>query len=52
MRSQKSGVIVNVTSIGGLDARPACSLYSGSKFALEGPSTILPPQLITFGSGG
>ncbi|KAL2371494.1 hypothetical protein RJZ57_004060 [Blastomyces gilchristii] len=35
MRARKSGTIVNFTSIAGLDARLACSMYAGSKFALE-----------------
>ncbi|KAH8807147.1 putative short chain oxidoreductase/dehydrogenase [Xylogone sp. PMI_703] len=48
MRSQKSGVIVNVTSIGGLDGRPACTLYAGSKFALEGISEALSRDLASF----
>ena len=36
MRKQKSGVIVNTSSIGGLIGVPLNSAYVGSKFALEG----------------
>ncbi|OJD27415.1 hypothetical protein ACJ73_01189 [Blastomyces percursus] len=48
MRARKSGTIVNVTSIAGLDARLACSMYAGSKFALEGISESLACDLAPF----
>jgi NAD(P)-dependent dehydrogenase (short-subunit alcohol dehydrogenase family) len=36
MRQRRSGVIVNVSSLGGLFGLPFQSFYSASKFALEG----------------
>jgi len=41
MRSQKSGHIINITSVGGLLAHPLLSAYCASKFALEGWSESL-----------
>jgi len=48
MRSQKSGTIINVTSIGGLVGMPMLSLYSASKFAVEGLSESLSHELKKF----
>ncbi|MFT5641898.1 MAG: NAD(P)-dependent dehydrogenase (short-subunit alcohol dehydrogenase family), partial [Cyclobacteriaceae bacterium] len=36
MRRQKSGNILNITSIAGLKGFPGVGIYNGSKFALEG----------------
>lgn len=36
MRKQKSGHIINVTSVGGLVGQPFNELYCGAKFAVEG----------------
>ncbi len=36
MRSNRSGHILNVTSIAGLNGFPGVGIYNGSKFALEG----------------
>lgn len=49
MRRQKSGCIVNVGSIGGLIGIPFQSLYSASKFALEGLSEGLRLEVRPFG---
>ena len=35
-RKRKTGSIVNITSIAGIDGLPSCGLYAASKFALEG----------------
>lgn len=36
MRKQRSGHILNITSIAGLNGFPGVGIYNGSKFALEG----------------
>jgi len=36
MRKQRSGHILNITSIAGLQGYPGVGIYNGSKFALEG----------------
>ncbi|MCP4318053.1 MAG: SDR family oxidoreductase [Hyphomicrobiales bacterium] len=45
MRANKSGVIVNMSSIGGLIALPLTSLYHGTKYAIEGISESLHYEL-------
>ncbi len=49
MRAQKSGKIVNVTSIGGKSGEPFGSWYHATKYALEGLSDCLRMELIPFG---
>jgi NAD(P)-dependent dehydrogenase (short-subunit alcohol dehydrogenase family) len=49
MRAQKSGHIVNITSMGGLTAFPGLSAYHGSKFALEGISESLAKETAHLG---
>ncbi|MGI8602817.1 MAG: SDR family NAD(P)-dependent oxidoreductase [Verrucomicrobiales bacterium] len=41
MRSRRRGRIINVSSVGGMMAMPTMSLYSASKFALEGATESL-----------
>ncbi|MEO3405041.1 SDR family oxidoreductase [Mucilaginibacter sp. CAU 1740] len=45
MRKQKSGIIVNISSFGGVTAGQFSSLYNSSKFAVEGFSEALSHEL-------
>jgi NAD(P)-dependent dehydrogenase (short-subunit alcohol dehydrogenase family) len=49
MRAQHSGVIVNVSSVGGRITYPLGSLYHGSKWAVEGLSEALHYELAAVG---
>ncbi len=49
MRAQRGGLIVNISSIGGLIGIPFQALYSASKFALEGLSEALRMEVRSFG---
>jgi NAD(P)-dependent dehydrogenase (short-subunit alcohol dehydrogenase family) len=49
MRSQKSGVIVNISSVAGRIGFPSSPAYISSKFALEGLSECLRYELDQFG---
>src|SRR5215203_5284913 len=49
MRKQRSGKIVNITSMGGRIAIPFDSIYHGTKFALEGLSESIQYELGPFG---
>lgn len=49
MREQKSGIIVNVSSIGGKMGMPLLSPYIGTKFAVEGLSESIAYELEPFG---
>lgn len=49
MRNQRSGNIVNISSISGLIGFPASSVYVSSKFALEGMSESLSYEVEPYG---
>jgi NAD(P)-dependent dehydrogenase (short-subunit alcohol dehydrogenase family) len=49
MRKQKSGTIVNVSSVGGRIGLPVLSAYHSTKFALEGLSESMAYELDPFG---
>lgn len=49
MRRQKSGVVLNVSSIGGKVTFPLGTLYHGTKFAVEGLSESLHYELLPLG---
>jgi NAD(P)-dependent dehydrogenase (short-subunit alcohol dehydrogenase family) len=49
LRAQKSGAIVNVSSMGGQLSFAGASAYSASKFALEGLSEALALEVAPFG---
>ncbi len=49
MRERKSGIIVNISSIGGKMAIPLQSPYHGTKFAVEGLSESIAYDLEPFG---
>src|SRR5579862_6974991 len=48
-RANRAGVLINVSSIGGLMTVPSYSVYNASKFAVEGLSEGLWYELGTFG---
>jgi len=49
MREQRSGHILNLSSIGGLTAGPGWGLYQGTKFAVEGLSEALAQEVAPLG---
>jgi NAD(P)-dependent dehydrogenase (short-subunit alcohol dehydrogenase family) len=49
MRAQRSGVVVTISSTGGLIGQEFCSAYSASKFGLEGFMESLAPEVAPFG---
>jgi NAD(P)-dependent dehydrogenase (short-subunit alcohol dehydrogenase family) len=49
MRAQRSGHIIQVSSIGGVNAFPTVGLYHASKWALEGFSQAMAAEVAGFG---
>jgi NAD(P)-dependent dehydrogenase (short-subunit alcohol dehydrogenase family) len=49
MRQQRSGIIINISSMSGLAGIPSQSIYSATKFAVEGMSEALSYELEPFG---
>jgi len=49
LRAQRSGHIIQVSSIGGITAFPNVGMYHASKWALEGFSQSLAQEVATFG---
>lgn len=49
LRAQRSGAIINISSIGGQMTFPLGALYHGTKFAVEGLSEALHYELEAFG---
>ncbi|TDV03063.1 oxidoreductase [Paraburkholderia caballeronis] len=49
MRKQRSGTIVNISSVGGIIAFPALSFYNATKFAVEALSESLSQELAPLG---
>lgn len=49
LRAQRSGLIVNISSLGGLVAIPFQGFYSASKFAIEALTEALRMELAPFG---
>jgi short-subunit dehydrogenase len=48
-REKKSGTFINITSTFGLMGFPTCSIYSATKFAVDGFSESLASELVQFG---
>jgi NAD(P)-dependent dehydrogenase (short-subunit alcohol dehydrogenase family) len=49
MRDRRTGTIVNVSSVAGRLATPAMGVYNGSKFAMEGMTDALRPEVEEYG---
>ena len=49
MRQQQAGLIINISSVGGLISLPFQGIYSASKFALEGAMEALRMEVSRFG---
>lgn len=49
MRARRSGIVINITSVGGVIASPYGAWYHATKFAFEGFSASLRQELSSFG---
>lgn len=49
MRIQKSGHIINLSSVAGMSGTPGAGMYNATKFAVEGLSEALAGELASFG---
>jgi NAD(P)-dependent dehydrogenase (short-subunit alcohol dehydrogenase family) len=49
LRAQRSGHILNISSVAGMDGAPGAGLYAATKFALEGMSESLSRELAPLG---
>jgi NAD(P)-dependent dehydrogenase (short-subunit alcohol dehydrogenase family) len=49
MRQQRSGLVIAISSTGGIVGQEFCSAYSASKFAIEGWIESLAPEVTPFG---
>lgn len=49
MRKQRSGLVVAISSTGGIIGQEFCSAYSASKFGIEGWIESLAPEVAPFG---
>ncbi|KAH7310680.1 hypothetical protein B0I35DRAFT_357865 [Stachybotrys elegans] len=48
MQKRRSGIIVNVSSVAGIEGAPSSGMYAASKFSLEGMSDSLGKELAEF----
>jgi NAD(P)-dependent dehydrogenase (short-subunit alcohol dehydrogenase family) len=49
MRAQRDGLIITISSTAGIAGQEFCSAYAAAKFALEGWSESLSPEIAPFG---